>query len=151
MPLLEERCPKDGVVVSYRTAPRRHFSALPRATNGRPYNRIPPLLSVFPCHPSVDFVDSSPLWALKSLSLRRGAQRAEWWLRTGQHLDVTFQQYRGRPMVAPTTVFHCPKIQKREVSDFSFLLLTILNPLISIPFHHKFINFIKHYKFLQTP
>ena len=62
MPLLEERCPKDGVVVSYRTAPRRHFSALPRATNGRPYNRIPPLLSVFPRHPSVDFVDSSPRW-----------------------------------------------------------------------------------------
>ena len=89
--------------------------------------------------------------SLICLSLRRGAQRAEWWLRTGQHLDVTFQQYRGRPMVAPTTVFHCPKIQKREVSDFSFLLLTILNPLISIPFHHKFINFIKHYKFLQTP
>ena len=29
-----------GVVVSYRTAPRRHFSALPRATNGRPYDSI---------------------------------------------------------------------------------------------------------------
>ena len=41
---------------------RRHFSALPRATNGRPYNRIPSLLSVFPRHPSVDFVDSSPRW-----------------------------------------------------------------------------------------
>ncbi len=62
MPLLEERCPKGGVVVSYRTAPRRHFSALPRATNGRPYDSITPLLSVFSCHPSVDFVDSSPLW-----------------------------------------------------------------------------------------
>ena len=33
-----------------------------QATNGRPYNRIPPLLSVFPRHPSVDFVDSSPRW-----------------------------------------------------------------------------------------
>ena len=42
--------------------PSRHFSALPRATNGRPYNRIPPLLSVFPRPPSVDFVDSSPRW-----------------------------------------------------------------------------------------
>ena len=62
MPLLEERCPKGGVVVSYRTAPRRHFSALPRATNGRPYDSITPLLSVFSCHPSVDFVDSSPRW-----------------------------------------------------------------------------------------
>ena len=40
--------------------PRRHFSALPRATNGRPYDCIPPLLSVFPSHPSVDFVDSTP-------------------------------------------------------------------------------------------
>ena len=62
MSLLEERCQQGGVVVSCRTASRRHFSALPRATNGRPYNRIPPLLSVFPRHPSVDFVDSSPLW-----------------------------------------------------------------------------------------
>ncbi len=35
--------------------------------------------------------------------------------------------------------------------DFSFLLFTILNPLICIAFNHKFINFIKHYKFLQTP
>ena len=41
MPLLEERCPKGGVVASYRTASRRHFSALPRATNGRPYDSIP--------------------------------------------------------------------------------------------------------------
>lgn len=93
-----------------------------------------------------------PLYgSLICLSLRRGARRAEWWFSTRRHLDVTFQHYHGRPMVAPTTVFHCPKIQKREVSDFSFLLLTILNPLISITFHHKFINFIKHYKFLQTP
>ena len=62
MPLLEEKCPQDGVVASYRTASRRHFSALPWATDGRPYNSITPLLSVFSCHPSVDFVDSSPRW-----------------------------------------------------------------------------------------
>ena len=42
-------------------------------------------------------------------------------------------------------------IKKREAIDFSFLLFTILNPLISITFHHKFINFVKHYKFLQAP
>ena len=86
------------------------------------------------------------------LSLRRGGTqcRSGGFVWNGT-LDVTFQHYRERPMVAPTTVLHCPKIQKREVSDFSFLLFTILNPLISIPFHHKFINFIKHYKFLQTP
>ena len=42
--------------------PQRHFSAIPRATNGRPYDCIPPLLSVFPLHLSVDFVDCSPLW-----------------------------------------------------------------------------------------
>ena len=52
-------------------------------------------------------LSTAPLYgSLICLSLRRGAQRAEWWLRTGQHLDVTFQHYRGRPMVAPTTVFH---------------------------------------------
>ena len=106
MPLLEERCPKGGVVASYRTASRRHFSALPWATDGRPYNRIPPLLSVFPRHPQ-STLSTAPLYgSLICLSLRRGAQRAEWWFRTGHHLDGTFQHYHGRPMVAPTTVLH---------------------------------------------
>ena len=50
-----------------------------------------------------------PLYgSLICLSLRRGARRAEWWFSTRRHLDVTFQHYHGRPMVAPTTVFrHC--------------------------------------------
>ena len=113
MPLLEERCPKGGVVVSYRTAPRRHFSALPWATDGRPYNRIPPLLSVFPRHPQ-STLSTAPLYgSLICLSLRRGARRAEWWFSTRRHLDVTFQHYHRRPMVAPTHT-------KREAIDFSF-------------------------------
>lgn len=106
----------------------------------------------FPLSTPQSTLSTAPLdGSLICLSLRRGAPRAEWWFRTGQHLDVTFQHYRGRPIVAPTTVLHCPKIQKREAIDFSFLLFTILNPLICIAFNHKFINFIKHYKFLQAP
>ena len=138
MPLLEERCQQGGVVVSCRTASRRHFSALPRATNGRPYNRIPPLLSVFPRHPSVDFVDSSPLWEPYMPLLEERCPKGGVVASCG---------------TAPlTSLFStAPKFKKREAIDFSFLLFTILNPLISITFHHKFINFIKHYKFFQAP
>ena len=109
--------------------------------------------SPFPLSTPQSTLSTAPLYgSLICLSLRRGGTqcRSGGFVWNGT-LDVTFQHYRERPMVAPTTVLHCPKIQKREVSDFSFLLFTILNPLISIPFHHKFINFIKHYKFLQTP
>ena len=65
-------------------------------------------------------LSTAPLYgSLICLSLRRGAQRTEWWFRTGQHLDVTFQHYHGRPMVAPTTVFHlCSPFSLATSVDF---------------------------------
>ena len=74
-------------------------------------------------------LSTAPLYgSLICLSLRRGARRAEWWFSTRRHLDVTFQHYHGRPMVAPTTVFHCPKIQKEKSLTSLFYYPSYLTP-----------------------
>ena len=61
----------------------------------------------FPLPPQ-STLSTAPLYgSLICLSLRRGGTqcRSGGFVWNGT-LDVTFQQYRERPMVAPTTVFH---------------------------------------------
>ena len=62
---------------------------------------------IFGCHPSVNFVDSSPQWEPygKPLLEERWHEVTEWWLFRNIPLlsiSIILVYQNGRPMVAPT-------------------------------------------------